>query len=627
MNQFNKIFLSIFLIFFLSLTGFSYHISPLDSVQDSKFNQLQHDLKLVVNNYKGLCAGIALIRKDQPDWIIGIGNSQVSENKSVSENTIFRTASLSKMFVALAILQLQERGDLKLEDEIKVIVPEVKFENPWEETDPVRIVHLLEHTTGWDEIHLIERVHNQKPPIALKDALGFHPHSRKSRWVPGSRMSYCNSGYAVAAYIVEKVSGISYEKYVSENILEPLQMEHTTFFNDSIYQHWGAETYNWAMESVDYKNELYRPAAALNSSPKDMAQLLKMLLNRGSIDTTDLYKKASIERMEVSKSTPGAQAGLEFGYGLGNFTSVYKGLTYHGHDGAIDGGLSQLAYLPDQGIGHIILLNANNTQAMRQMMTVIRDFELAILSDSKQKKSDYNDQVMIKEGYYLSINPRSQNRFYQDIFINIDKIEVHEKYLSRSWIGPGSKTIYYPVSPTQFTLGTTNKIGLVEADDPIAGKVLYTETSVLKPISSIQVFSQFIFLGLWFALLIIGLLSFPILSFLYLINRKKYKEALRISLLSTLTSLFIVLILYSQFFSIENADMLFSKPTFVSISLLVLSVLFVIAAGISGIKIYKSSKLKINKLIYYPLSVLSYLNIIASIYLVFHGFIPLITWI
>ena len=138
---------------------------PSDSVSDSRYIQLQNEIKNIVNDYKGLRAGVALINKGQPDWIVGVGTSDANKTQPISENTIFRTASISKMFVALAILKLHERGDLKLEDRIKDIVPEVEFENPWEDTDPIRIVHLLEHTTGWDEIHLVERMHNHNSPI------------------------------------------------------------------------------------------------------------------------------------------------------------------------------------------------------------------------------------------------------------------------------------------------------------------------------------------------------------------------------------------------------------------------------------------------------------------------------
>src|SRR5690606_18937482 len=118
----------------------------------------------------------------------------------------------------------------------------------------------------------------------------------------------------------------------------------------------------------------------------------------------------------------------------------------------------------------------------------------------------------------------------------------------------------------------------------------------------------------------------PFFTFLYLENRKKHRAVFRISLLPTLTSLFIILTLYPQFFGIENANVLFSKPTFFSISLTVLSVLFVVGAVTSGIIIYQSRKQKINKIIYYTFSLLSCLHIIASTYLVCFGLIPLITW-
>ena len=601
---------------------------PLDSVFDSRYIRLQNEIENILNDYKGLCAGIALISKDQPDWIVGIGNSDSIKIQPISVNTIFRIASISKMFVALAILKLQEKGHLKLEDRIKDIVPEVEFENPWEDTDPIRIVHLLEHTTGWDESHLVERVHNHNTPILLKKALEFHPHSRKSRWVPGSRMSYCNSGYAVAAYIVEKASGMPYEQFVYDNILEPLKMDHSTFFNDSLYQQWGAETYNWAMEMVDYKHELYRPSGAMNSSPKDMAQILKILINRGAIDSLNLFYEKSILRMEVSQSTPGAQEGLELGYGLGNFTTIYNGFNYHGHDGAMDGGLSQLAYLPEYGVGHVLLLNANNAQAMDRLAKLLRDFETEKLLLPKPQKTEYEGLIDIEDGYYLAVNPRNQNLFYQDLlFAGIEKIEVYKNTVSRSWLLPGPSTMYHPVSSNQFTLGTTNKIGLVKAIDPLIGKVLYSENSVLKPISSLRVFGQLSLLGLWIVMIIAGLFIFIVLTILNVLNRGKYNKEIQIITLPTITSILIILTFFLRYYGFENADLLFSTPTLLSVSLMISSILFLIGAVFSLISIYKSKRYKIHKIILYPVMILSCLHLLTSLYLVLYGFIPLITWV
>lgn len=627
LNHFYKFLISIFLGLLLSFSCFSNQIIPLDSVFDSRYIQLQNEIKNILNDYKGLCAGVALISKDQPDWIVGIGNSDSTKTQPISVNTIFRTASISKMFVALAILKLQEKGHLKLEDRIKDIVPEVEFENPWEETNPIRIVHLLEHSTGWDESHLVERAHNHKTLISLKKALEFHPHSRKSRWVPGSRMSYCNSGYAVAAYIVERASGIPYEKFIYDNILEPLKMYHSTFFNDSLYQLWGAETYNWAMEKVDYKHELYRPSGAMNSSAKDMAQLLKIFINRGAINSLNLFDEKSILRMEVSYSTPGAKAGLKLGYGLGNFTTIYKGFIYQGHDGAMDGGLSQLAYLPEHGIGHLILINANNSQAMQRLVQLLRDFETEKLPLPNPQKTEYDGLIDIEDGYYLAVNPRNQNLFYQDVFFaGIEKIEVHKNSVSRSWLLPGPSTMYYPVSSNQFTLGPTNKIGLVIAKDPIVGKVLYSENSVLMPISSLKVFGQISLLGLWIVMIIAGLFIFIILTIMNVLKKGKYKMEIKINALPTITSILIILTFFLSYHGFDNADLLFSTPTLLSVSLVSTSIFFVVGTVFSLIVIYKSRRYKIQKIVLYPVMILSCLHLFISIHLVYYGFIPLITW-
>jgi CubicO group peptidase (beta-lactamase class C family) len=627
LNYFFKFLLSIFLGLFLSISGFSNQMMPSDSVYDARYIELQNEINNILNDYKGLSAGIALISKDKPDWIVGLGNSDSKKSQPISENTIFRTASISKMFVALAILKLHEGGHLKLEDRIKDIVPEVEFENPWEDTDPIRIVHLLEHTTGWDESHLVERMHNHNSPISLKNALEFHPHSRKSRWVPGSRMSYSNSGFSVAAYIVEKASGIPYEKFVYENILKPLKMNHSTFFNDSLYQKWGAPTFNWAMKKVDYKNELYRPSAAMNSSPKDMAQILKLLLYRGSIDSLNLFDEKSILRMEVAQSTTGAQEGLELGYGLGNFTTVYNGFVYHGHDGAMDGGLSQLAYLPEYGIGHLLFLNANNAEAMQRLIKLIRDFETEKLLVPELQKNEYEGSIDIEKGFYLAVNPRNQNLFYQDVlFAGIEKIEVQKNSVSRSWLLPGPSILYHQVSPNQFTLGSTNKIGLVIATDPLVGKVLYSEDSVLMPISSFKVFGQLSLFGLWIVMIFAGFFTFIILSILILLKGEKYKMAFKINVFPTITSFFIILTFFLRYYGFENADLLFSTPNLLSVSLLFSSIFFVVGTVFSLITIYKSRRYKIQKRVFYPVIILSFLHLFMSFHLVYYGFIPLITW-
>ncbi len=119
--------------------------------------------------------------------------------RDATGDTLFRIGSISKMFVSLSVLMLQEQGQLALDDLVRSRIPDVAFENPWEQTDPVRIVHLLEHTTGFDDLTFREYAHGRL--VTLKEGLDYEPRSRKSRWRPGTRFSYCNSGPPMAAYI------------------------------------------------------------------------------------------------------------------------------------------------------------------------------------------------------------------------------------------------------------------------------------------------------------------------------------------------------------------------------------------------------------------------------------------
>lgn len=200
-------------------------LEPKISPDPNLSRKLQTAIESILKEAKTPGAAIAIVSRDKAEWIAGIGMADVAAHKPVTAETLFRIGSTSKAFAALAALQLQEEGKLKITDTVRQWAPDVAFSNPWEATDPVRLVHLMEHTTGFDDIHFREYALNDPTPITLKDALAFGASSRVSRWPPGSRMSYCNSGPAVLAAVIEKVSGKRFEDYVQEHFFNPLHMD------------------------------------------------------------------------------------------------------------------------------------------------------------------------------------------------------------------------------------------------------------------------------------------------------------------------------------------------------------------------------------------------------------------
>ena len=161
---------------------------------------------------------------------------------------------------------------------------------------------LWEPTTGWDDIHLPEYAHNDPTPATLKEGLDYHPHSRKSRWMPGTRMSYCNAGPPVAAYIVQKVTGQDFEDFVEQNFFAPLQMSGATYRLSESMQQRGATLYDNGV-AEDYWHILMRPSGSINASARNMAKFLELFLGRGTVDGVQYVTPESIENSVLLQRT------------------------------------------------------------------------------------------------------------------------------------------------------------------------------------------------------------------------------------------------------------------------------------------------------------------------------------
>jgi CubicO group peptidase (beta-lactamase class C family) len=287
--------------------------------------ELRQQLDTILQKTRTPGASVAIVRRDGPEWVAALGTADVAAGRPAQSNTLFRIWSTSKAFTSLAVLMLVDQGKLSLDDSVRKLAPEVWFENPWEATDPVRVVHLLEHTTGWEDVHLRELAEDA-PDLSLAQALDYDHHSRVSRWPPGTRFAYSNSGAAVAAYIVEKLTHQRFEDFVEQNLFHPIGMKTATYFRPapgtaaSLYHSDGKTTYA-------YWNILFRPSGSINASAEDMAPYLQLYLNRGRVNATQIVPSSDVDRMETPASSWAAKAGMTTGYGLTNYLMIFDGLS------------------------------------------------------------------------------------------------------------------------------------------------------------------------------------------------------------------------------------------------------------------------------------------------------------
>jgi CubicO group peptidase (beta-lactamase class C family) len=354
--------------------------------------------------------GIALVTRDEVLMAEGLGLADRERQLPVTADTLFRIGSTSKTFTGLAALKLRAEGKLDFNATLASLAPEVEFQNPWEETDPVRIIHLLEHTTGFEDSHFPDLANQDPRPNNLREALAFHPHSRVSRWKPGTRYSYTNIGPAIVAYVIEKVTGQVFEDYVQAHFFDPIGMSTATYFQpedeDSLTRLFAPDR-----STYPYWHISVRPSGAINASANDMARYVQFYLNRGRVEGSTLLNEADIEEMERPGSTLGANEGLRVGYGMFNETVPGEdGFVWVGHGGSVIGGVARMNYLPHDGIGYAVMFNAVGPSFGRTI-TLLRSYitqKFATKPPLPAEVAIPDDIAEHFDGYYIVTSPRME---------------------------------------------------------------------------------------------------------------------------------------------------------------------------------------------------------------------------
>jgi CubicO group peptidase (beta-lactamase class C family) len=612
-------------------TVFVFVFFPLLAIGQAKskapetIQELQIAIERVSTDPGTPAVGVAWVKGDSIVWVAGLGEANLEKKVKATEKTMFRIGSVSKMFVSLAILKLQEEGRISLKDKVRDLAPEIEFNNPWEKTAPILVEHLLEHTTGWDDLHLTDYALND-PTLSLKQGLDYHPHSRTSRWMPGTRMAYSNSGPPVAAYIIEKITRQPFEAYIQEHFFQPLDMPTATYFASENYKQRGATLYN-NREPQPYWNIILRPSGAINASPVEMANMLRFFINRGRVGNLHLLNEASLKRMETPSTTSGAKAGLDYGYGLANYSTPHKSFVYRTHTGGVIGGLTDFSYLPAHQVGYAIMINAGNGNAINRISELIRNFQTKPLkADSVSLKKAVPDHENDISGYYVAINPRIQMTYFLGRLTNVKHLWTVPGFIfMRDILGGGTET-HVAINDHQYVSKETGKISLVRVNDPLAGDVVHVGSQVLMRISPLIAFGQLILVAVWALYLVGSVLFGSIWLIRFWLGKTSTKNRRSPGLWPFAASLLFLTTLILLVIGGQNPLELLGKVSFVSVSIMLLSVCFALASVWSVITVIKERNAKMNRTIYWHAAILSGLHLLVTCYLLWHGVIGLQTW-
>lgn len=344
----------LFLIFIFLFSIFTQAQSPeRDTAPETLYNWIDAELKQGLSEYNIPAISFSIVQKDSLNYTKTYGVEKVGSTDISTNSSVFHVASISKTFVAVAIMQLVEQDKIDLDSNINTYLNKLEIE-VFEK--PISIKNLLQHTAGFDERNLYTTVLNEKDVISLENHLQHRmPPSIRDA---GKTFTYSNYGFALLGLIVENVSGLAFDDYITKNILVPLEMKKSGFKTQI--------DFNYIPSYLQSNNELipYRkdfplnyPASSFSTTASDMNKYISFLLNNGSNSVKPILSKESLDVLFNSEFKHFKEA--ENGYSFGFFTSEFNGYKRVGHTGVKQGFASDLTLIPGLGIGLFICVNAS----------------------------------------------------------------------------------------------------------------------------------------------------------------------------------------------------------------------------------------------------------------------------
>ncbi|MHB8054272.1 MAG: serine hydrolase [Candidatus Aminicenantales bacterium] len=277
----------------------------------------------------------------------GYGLADLELGVPIEPDMIFRLGSITKQFTAAGILKLSEQGKLAVSDEITKFLPDFPTGGK-----KITIEHLLTHTSGIvSYTDLPEWLPLWRKDMSLDELIALFK-DKPAEFGPGERWKYCNSGYILLGAVIEKVSGLAYRDFVKKEIFDPLGMTHS-YYGDATRiiprRIPGYQMGNAGFENAPYLS-MTQPYAAgsLLSSVDDLAVWSEGLL------AGRVLKKETLEKV----FTPYVLGnGRSTGYGYGWFISGYHGRRVIEHGGGINGFITHILFLPEDGVFVTVLSN------------------------------------------------------------------------------------------------------------------------------------------------------------------------------------------------------------------------------------------------------------------------------
>jgi len=378
------VFLSLFAA---AVFGFYSYASVSDETA-KKPGKIEEELDAVMETFKevhqvpGFAVGI--LKADTVIYAKGFGVRSLETKEPVTTRSLFHMASVSKPFVATAIMQLKEKGKIKLEGKLIEYLPYFKIDD--ERYKDITIGQMLSHISGLPDVRDYEW---DKPQYDDGAAERYIRSLTKERLIvdPGTLYRYSNMAFDILADVIARASGMTFEAYMKENIFKPLEMKESTFLKKEVPQTLGTSphvvtdflNYKVSVSNVYPYNRAHAPSSTLHSNVMDMFNWATANLNGGVFKGKRILQRSGHKLMWTPRvKADGRSVGLSW------FISDYKGNKTISHGGGDVGYRTFFLLVPGKSIA-VVTLGNSETFRSRDVAFAALDILLGEEPESPKK--------------------------------------------------------------------------------------------------------------------------------------------------------------------------------------------------------------------------------------------------
>ncbi|MFP4500901.1 MAG: serine hydrolase domain-containing protein [Candidatus Hydrogenedentota bacterium] len=329
---------------------------------------------------------VSIVKKGDVVFAEGYGKANIEDDEPATPFTLFMLGSVAKPVTATAVMQLHERGELELDEDINSYLP-VSVKNPQHPGTAITPRMLLTHTSSirdekviYDYLYTTDSEGGDSPitldtflkNYLLQDGEWYDAGQSFYRHAPGEKYNHSNVGYALAGYLVQVVSGTPFNEYCREHIFEPLGMDSTAWFLRNVDEANVAMPYQFRADigHLPYGHYGYPtyPDGQLRTSATQFGRFLAMFLNEGTLEGARVLNRESVEEM-VQVQFPEVHEEAALGWWFG----VVGGQRALGVDGADKGVCTSAFFMPARNVGVIVLTNGDRTAVGERAMFAIQE--------------------------------------------------------------------------------------------------------------------------------------------------------------------------------------------------------------------------------------------------------------